>query len=119
MLLTVLLWPAFLVLGVPGLVLLALDRSGGADGPAAKPSSNSPTVRQSSAMSWSRDSRWSPSFDQRDPDILARQTLRDALAGPPGHVGVAHAVEQTHRAGQRDASAQQQMPAAVLDQVAV
>ena len=36
---------------------------------------------------------------QRDPHVLARQTLRDALAGPPGHVGVAHSVQQAHGAG--------------------
>src|ERR1700686_3395398 len=55
-------------------------------------------------------------LDQRDLHVTAREALGEGEAGLPGHVGILHAVQQPHRAGDRDGPAHEEMPPAVLDQ---
>ena len=57
-------------------------------------------------------------LDERQRDAVPRQMLDQLEGVPPGHVRVLHSLQDVDRAAGADRRAEQQMPAAVLDQAA-
>ena len=55
-------------------------------------------------------------LDQGDLHVAAFQLLGNAQGGGPGYVGVPLTLEQADRAPDRDGSAEERVPAAILDQ---
>src|SRR3546814_1763971 len=55
---------------------------------------------------------------QRHLDIAAFEGAGEAQAGLPRHIGVLHAVNEAHRAAERDRPSEQQVAAALLDEPA-
>ena len=68
-------------------------------------------------MSSGRDRRWSPSLISVS--TTSSRAKRDDQFDrvPPRHVGILHALQDVHRAAGLDQAAEQQMLAAILDQL--